>query len=161
MTEISHDPSAIRVPGARVGIVCSRFNEFVVRALLDGARRGLARCGVADDHVDVAWVPGAYEIPVVTARLAGGQGRAGRFDAILTLGVILRGATTHAQHIGEAVTMALSQIQLQHGVPVIHEVLLLENEQQAKERCLSRDHNRGAEAAHTALAMAAVMRDVG
>ena len=145
--------------GARFAIVASLYNRRYVDGMLKPAVAALRQAGAAE--VKVVRVPGAYEIPVVTARLAGGQGRAGRFDAILCLGVILRGATTHAQHIGEAVTMALSQIQLQHGVPVIHEVLLLENEPQAKERCLSRDHNRGAEAAHTAIDMAALMRDLG
>jgi 6,7-dimethyl-8-ribityllumazine synthase len=154
----SSRPSSRRAAG-RFAIVASLYNRRYVDGMLKPAVAALRQAGAAE--VQVVRVPGAYEIPVVTARLAGGQGRAGRFDAILTLGVILRGATTHAQHIGEAVTMALSQIQLQHGVPVIHEVLLLENEQQAKERCLSRDHNRGAEAAHTALDMAAVMRDLG
>jgi 6,7-dimethyl-8-ribityllumazine synthase len=154
----SSHPSSRRAAG-RFAIVASLYNRRYVDGMLKPAVAALRQAGAAG--VKVVRVPGAYEIPVVTARLAGGQGRAGRFDAILCLGVILRGATTHAQHIGEAVTMALSQIQLQHGVPIIHEVLLLENEQQAKERCLSRDHNRGAEAAHTALDMAAVMRDLG
>jgi 6,7-dimethyl-8-ribityllumazine synthase len=107
------------------------------------------------ERIRVVRVPGAYEIPVVVATCARDRGV---WSAIICLGVILRGETTHAQHIGEAVSHALMQIQTQQGVPVIHEVLLLENAAQAEVRCLSRTHNRGAEAAQTALEMSAVMR---
>jgi 6,7-dimethyl-8-ribityllumazine synthase len=136
--------------GSRFAIVASKYNSRFVDAMLRAAKAEILRAG---GKVEIIRVPGAYEIPVVAARLARSQ----KFSGIICLGVILRGATTHAQHIGEAVSNALVQIQLQHEVPVIHEVLLLENQQQAVERCLDKKHNRGTEAAQTALEMARVM----
>lgn len=142
---------------SRFAIVASLYNSRYVDAMLRAARAELKRAGALS--VQVVRVPGAYEIPVVAATLARpGAGAKPAVDAILCLGVILRGETTHATHIGEAVSQALMQIQLQHQVPVIHEVLLLENEEQARARCLGRKHNRGTEAAQTAIAMAEVMR---
>lgn len=145
--------------GGTFAIVASRYNARYVDGMLVAAQACLKRAGA--EAVHIVRVPGAYEIPVVAARLASGQSSAGTISAIVCLGVILRGETTHAQHIGEAVTQALTEIQLRHGVPVIHEVLLFENEQQAKVRCLDPKHNRGLEAAQTALAMAAVMQSIG
>jgi 6,7-dimethyl-8-ribityllumazine synthase len=144
----------IAAGGGRFVIVASTYNARYVNAMLRAAKAEILRAGGA---LRIVRVPGAYEIPVVAARLARKSTGNQPPSAILCLGVILRGATTHAQHIGEAVSNALVQIQVLHEVPVIHEVLLLENEQQARERCLGRTHNRGTEAAQTALAMARVM----
>ena len=144
----------IKATGGRFAIVASEYNGGYVDAMLRAAKAELLRAGA--ESVQVARVPGAFEIPVVAARLA--RVSSPRLSAILCLGVILRGETTHAQHIGEAVTAALSHLQVEYEIPVIHEVLLLENEAQARARCLGGKFNRGVEAAQTALKMAAVMK---
>jgi 6,7-dimethyl-8-ribityllumazine synthase len=152
----------IQSPRGTFAIVASRYNARYVEAMLRAAMVELRRAGVS--QIQIIRVPGAYEIPVVAAKLAKGASRAtqhaSRLSAIICLGVILRGETVHAAHIGEAVSHALMEIQLAHGIPVIHEVLLLESEAQARVRCLGSKHNRGAEAAQTALAMARVMKSL-
>jgi len=144
--------NSIRAAEAVFAIVASRYNARYVDAMLQAATAELKRARAKS--IQVIRVPGAYEVPVVAARLA----REGSVSAIVCLGVILRGETAHAAHIGKAVSQALMQIQLRYEVPVIHEVLLLDNEEQARVRCLGRKHNRGAEAAQTALEMARVMK---
>jgi 6,7-dimethyl-8-ribityllumazine synthase len=147
---------AIKSSDGHFAIVASKYNARYVDAMLAAAKQILSRAGV--EEILIARVPGAFEIPVVAARLA--HRHWPRLSAIICLGVILRGETTHAQHIGEAVSNALAQIQIQHEIPIIHEVLLLENEEQAVIRCLSKDHNRGAEAAQTALEIARLMKSL-
>jgi 6,7-dimethyl-8-ribityllumazine synthase len=146
--------------GGTFAIVTSRYNARYVNAMLAAARTELSRASVS--RIQIVRVPGAYEIPIVVNRLArAAHSETGAaLSAIICLGVILRGETVHAAHIGEAVSRALMEIQLAHEVPVIHEVLLLENEAQARVRCLGRKHNRGTEAAQAALAMARVMADL-
>lgn len=144
------------VAGTRVAIVASRYNARYVNSMLRAAKAELAKAKVA---AEVVRVPGAFEIPAVASALA--RRLTNPIDAILCLGVILRGETTHAENIGQAVTGALAQLQVEHSLPVIHEVLLLENVQQARERCLDARHNRGIEAARTAIEMTRVMRRVG
>jgi 6,7-dimethyl-8-ribityllumazine synthase len=111
--------------------------------------------GAKAEEIKIVRVPGAFEIPVVAGRLAHASPE---YCAIVCLGLIIRGATTHAQSISDVVSFALGNIALQNELPVIHEVLLVENEQQARERCLGKDHNRGAEAAHTAIAMGRLLK---
>ena len=147
---------ASAVAGTRVAIVASRYNARYVNSMLRAVKAELAKAKVA---AEVVRVPGAFEIPAVASALA--RRLTNPIDAILCLGVILRGETTHAENIGQAVTGALAQLQVEHSLPVIHEVLLLENVQQARERCLDARHNRGIEAARTAIEMTRVMRRVG
>jgi len=147
----------IQSSGGAFAIVASRYNARYVDAMLRAAKAELRRAGVA--RIPIVRVPGAYEIPLAAkclARAVRPESQAA-LSAIICLGVILRGETVHATLIGKAVSRALMEIQTAHEIPVIHEVLLLENAAQARARCLGRKHNRGAEAAQTALAMARVM----
>jgi 6,7-dimethyl-8-ribityllumazine synthase len=156
---------SFQAAGVRFAIVASKYNARYVDAMVRAARAELMRAG---GRVRVIRVPGAYEVPIVAARLARqaasprpGAGKGEAVSAIVCLGVILRGETVHAAHIGEAVSSALMRLQLQYQVPIIHEVLLLESEAQARVRCLGKRHNRGSEAAQTALAMARLMGELG
>lgn len=154
--------------GLRFAIVASRYNARYVDSMVLAASECLAKAKAS--KVDVIRVPGAFEIPVVVGRLAShgyggekeneGDGEEGAtgYHAVICLGLIIRGETSHADHIGLSVTQALAEAQLYSGVPVIHEVLVVANEQQAEARCVDPKHNRGAEAASTAIDMARLMK---
>lgn len=139
----------------RIAIVASEYNAEHVGGLLHGAREILEARAIP---FEVFRVPGAFEIPVVAETLAGRT--AERFAAVICLGVIIRGATAHADLVGESVTRALMETAVRHRVPVIHEVLLVASVAQAEARCLDPRHNRGAEAARTALLMGRLLGKV-
>jgi len=147
-------------------IVASRYNAVYVDAMVRAARAELENAGA---RVRIVRVPGAFEIPAAATRLAEKDSihasrlppPASRLSAILCLGVIFQGETSHAQHIGWGVTHALAQIQVRYQIPVIHAVFVFEKEKHARVRCLGTKHNRGTEAAQTALQMARVMRALG
>jgi 6,7-dimethyl-8-ribityllumazine synthase len=143
----------IQAAGGTFVIVASRYNGEYVDAMVHAAKVELDN---ARAKLRIVRVPGAFEIPAVVARLAA----SGRYSAIICLGVIFQGETSHAQHIGWGVTHALAQIQVQHKVPVIHGVFVFDKVKHAKVRCLGVKHNRGTEAAQTALEMARVMAAV-
>lgn len=136
-------------------IVASRYNGRYVEAMLRAAQAELKRAGA---KVRVVRVPGAFEIPAVASKLAA---RMPQYSAIICLGVIFQGQTSHAQHIGWGVTHALAQLQVRDKMPVIHAVFVFEKEEHARVRCLGVKHNRGREAAQTALEMALVLKNIG
>ena len=135
-------------------IVASQYNGRYVDSMLRAAKSVLKRAGA---KVRVIRVPGAFEVPAVAAKLAAS---ANPPAAIICFGVIFQGQTSHAQHVGWGVTHALAQIQVQHKMPVIHGVFVFEKEEHASVRCLGRKHNRGTEAAQTALVMARICADI-
>ena len=142
--------------GLRVGIVIARFNDLITRSLLEGARDGLRRHGVAADDVDVAWVPGAFEIPLVARALA--QSR--RYDAVLCLGAVIRGATTHDDHVAGQAVAGIAAASAETGVPVIFGVLTTESIAQALERAGTKAGNKGYEYAVSAIEMATLLRAI-
>jgi 6,7-dimethyl-8-ribityllumazine synthase len=143
----------LNAAGGSFAIVASRYNAEYVDAMLHAAREELLRAGA---RVRIVRVPGAFEIPAAAARLAQPK----RYAAIICLGVIFQGETSHAKHIGWGVTHALAQIQVLHKLPVIHGVFTFDKVKHARVRCLGKKHNRGTEAAQTALEMARVMKSL-
>ncbi len=146
----------IGVEGLRFAIVVSRFNDFITQRLLEGALGAFRRHGVPDNAVDVAWVPGAFEAPVVCDRLAA----TGRYDAIVALGAVIRGSTAHFDYVAGEAAKGIGAVALKHGLPVLFGVLTVDTIEQAIERAGSKMGNKGYETAVAALEMANLMRDL-
>lgn len=142
--------------GLKVGIVVSRFNELLSSKLLSGAMDALTRHGVAEDDVDVAWVPGAFEIPLVAKRMAG----SGRYDAVLALGVVIRGGTPHFEYVAAEVSKGVAKAALDTGVPVIFGVVTADTIEQAVERSGTKAGNKGWDAALAGIEMAKLLASV-
>lgn len=140
----------------KVGIVVARFNEFITSKLLGGAQDGLKRHGVDEANVDVAWVPGAFELPLVAKKMA----TSGKYDAVITLGTVIRGATTHYDYVCNEVAKGIGAITLQTEIPVIFGVLTTETIEQAIERAGTKAGNKGYEAAVSAIEMANLGRQL-
>ncbi len=140
--------------GRRFGVVVSRFHEPITARLLDGALAALRRHGAAEEDISVVWVPGAFEIPQVALHLA----RSGRFDALICLGVVIRGETPHFEHVAREAARGISEVALTTGVPTTFGVVTAESEAQALERAGGKVGNRGEEAALAALELAGLVR---
>lgn len=136
--------------GLKVGIVVGRFNEFITSKLLGGALDGLKRHGVDEDNVDIAWVPGAFELPLIAKKLV----NTGKYDAVIGLGTVIRGSTTHYDYVCNEAAKGMASVSLETGVPVIFGLLTTENIEQAIERAGTKSGNKGYEAAVSAIEMA-------
>ena len=139
--------------GLKFGIVAARFNEFIVSKLVGGALDTLHRHEAADSDIDVAWVPGAFEIPIAAKKMAA----SGKYDAVLCLGAVIRGSTTHYDYVCNEVSKGVAQVGLQTGVPTIFGVVTTENIEQAIERAGTKAGNKGADAAMAAMEMASLL----
>lgn len=140
--------------GLSFGIIVSRWNDFITKALLEGALDALKRHGADESRITVAWVPGSFEIPVAAKAMA----QTGKFDALVALGCVIRGATTHYDHIAGGVTSGLNSLALETGLPIAFGVLTVESIEQAIERAGSKAGNKGAEAALVAVEMADLLK---
>ena len=138
----------------RIGIAAARFNEFITSKLLSGALDSLKRRGVRDEDIDVAWVPGAFEIPLAAKNMA----ESGRYDAVICLGAVIRGSTTHYDYVCSEVSKGIAHISLETGVPVMFGVLTTENIEQAVERAGTKAGNKGADCAESAVEMVDLLR---
>lgn len=142
--------------GLKFGIVVSRWNGFITEKMLEGALDALIRHGASDDQIEVARVPGTWEIPVAAQKLANTR----RFDAVICIGCLIRGSTPHFDYLASDVTKGVGQLALQTGVPVTYGIITVENIEQAIERAGTKAGNKGAEAALAAIEMANLLRQI-
>lgn len=133
----------------KIGIVAARFNEFITSKLVSGALDGLKRHEVSEEDIDIAWVPGAFEIPLVASKMA----QSGKYDAVICLGAVIRGSTSHYDYVCNEVSKGIAQVSLSAGVPVLFGVLTTENIEQAIERAGTKSGNKGYECACGAIEM--------
>ena len=142
--------------GAKVGIVAARFNEFIVSKLVGGAEDALLRHEVNADDITVAWVPGAFEIPVIAKKMAA----SGKYDAVICLGAVIRGATSHYDYVCNEVSKGVASVSLETGIPVMFGVVTTENIEQAIERAGTKAGNKGCDCAMGALEMVVLMKQL-
>ncbi len=142
--------------GQRVGIVAARFNEFITSKLLGGAIDSFLRHGGDDNNIDVAWVPGAFEVPLVAKKMA----ESGRYDAVVCLGAVIRGATPHFDMVANEATKGIANVSLQTGVPVIFGILTTDSIEQAVERAGTKAGNKGFDAMTTAVEMVNLLKNI-
>jgi 6,7-dimethyl-8-ribityllumazine synthase len=138
----------------KVGIVAARFNEFITSKLLSGALDGLKRHDVQEENIDVAWVPGAFEIPLIASKMA----KSKKYDAVICLGAVIRGSTSHYDYVCSEVSKGIAQIALTNDIPVLFGVLTTENIEQAVERAGTKAGNKGFDSAVSAIEMVNLMR---
>jgi len=142
--------------GLKFGLVISRFNEFITKKLLEGAQDALLRHGVSEADIEVAWVPGSFEIPLIAQKLA----QTKRFDAVICLGAVVRGGTPHFEYIATEVTKGIAKVGLDTGLPVIYGVITTDNLEQAIERAGTKEGNAGFKAAVEAIEMANLVKSI-
>lgn len=140
----------------KIGIVASRFNEIITSKLIDGVADGLSRHGVNLDTVDLAWVPGAFEVPVTAKKMA----ESGRYDAVICLGAVIRGETDHYEHVATEVTKGIAQVSLSAGIPVLYGILTTDTVEQALNRAGLKSGNKGFECALAALELASLFKKI-
>ena len=143
--------------GLKFGVVVSRFNEFITKKLLEGAQDALLRHGVGDGDIDVAWVPGSFEIPLVVKKLA----QTKRYDAIICLGAVIRGETPHYEYIATEVTKGIAKLGLETGLPISYGIITADSLEQAIERAGTKIGNKGFDAAVDAIEMANLLKSIG